>query len=407
MVEYLPEYRSLSNDKRYTLVFGGRGSAKSFHVACWAIEHLYNVNERGLFLRYTMASAKLSIIPEFEKNTEALGVSKAYTTVDKTIKNVYSNSSLTFAGIKTSSGNQTANLKSLAGISFCIFDEAEEIPDLETFDKIDNSIRIKGTQNRIFLVFNTPHIHHWIYKEFFRKKREDVEYIWTNYTCNIANLNQSFIDKANRIKLENPRKYSRIYLGEWGRSEDLVFPKGYKLYTTEEEPTSHDSQVIFGGDFGYTHDPNVFVRTQLVGNKLYLREIFRERGLADPESLAQRIHETGYANEISVWDKSGKASIAGIKRKNVRAYPSATAKMQSSVYQGLSYLQGFDILIHEDSVYLQKEWETYQWAKNGDEFVRNSKDELIPSQAEYDEGMVKDHGIDAVRYARVKFAKWD
>ena len=63
-------------------------------------------------------------------------------------------STILFRGIRTSSGDQSANLKSLSGVTTWILDEAEELMDEETFDKINLSIRQKGKQNRVILLLN-------------------------------------------------------------------------------------------------------------------------------------------------------------------------------------------------------------------------------------------------------------
>ena len=51
-----------------------------------------------------------------------------------------------FSGIKTASGDQTAKLKSISGINTFVLDEAEELMDEESFDKIDYSIRSKDAR---------------------------------------------------------------------------------------------------------------------------------------------------------------------------------------------------------------------------------------------------------------------
>ena len=51
-----------------------------------------------------------------------------------------------FRGIKTSSGNQTAKLKSIQGITTFVCDEAEEWTNEEEFDKIMLSIRLGGLE---------------------------------------------------------------------------------------------------------------------------------------------------------------------------------------------------------------------------------------------------------------------
>jgi phage terminase large subunit len=82
------------------------------------------------------------------------------------ITNKESGSEIIFRGIKSSSGDQTANLKSLQGVTTWILDEAEELTDEKTFDKINLSIRQKGIQNRVILIHQSNK-EHWIYKRFF------------------------------------------------------------------------------------------------------------------------------------------------------------------------------------------------------------------------------------------------
>lgn len=399
----LPQYKRLDNDKRYTIVTGGRGSGKSFHVAVWCLVQTYQRDQVILYTRYTLVSAHDSIIPEFVDKIELLGLEGVFYVTKTKIINKYTGSYIIFRGIKTSSGNQTAKLKSIAGLTCWILDEAEELPNKMIFDKIDDSIRTKGATNKVMLVLNPTDKQHWIYKNFFRSKKKSVEYIHTTYLDNESNLDKSFIAKAENAKVNNPTFYANNYLGKWGNVQDLVFPKGYTTYSDEEEPTEELDKVVYGGDFGYTHDPSVLVRTHVVGNKLYLREIFRQTGL-DPVALAEKIVKLGLQEAIQVWDSSDKGSISVLKRNGIRAF--GAKKGAYSVYPQLEYLQRFEVFIHEDSKLLQAEWERYKWSKDeSNEYVRNNKGHLIPLEDEEKE--IKDHGIDAVRYARTRFARWD
>ena len=74
---------------------------------------------------------------------------------------------IVFKGIKTSSGNQTAKLKSLKNFSCFILDEAEEENDEASFDKINLSIRAKDVENIVIIILNPTTKQHWIYKRFF------------------------------------------------------------------------------------------------------------------------------------------------------------------------------------------------------------------------------------------------
>jgi len=157
-------------DSRYFIFTGGRGSGKSFGVA---VGLLYLTAEAGhtiLFTRYTLRSANISIIPEFKEKIELLGFDKMFYITKDEIVNKATGSKILFRGIKTSSGDQTANLKSLQGITTWVMDEAEELVDEDIFDKIDLSVRQKGVGNRIILILNPTTKEHWIYERFFESK---------------------------------------------------------------------------------------------------------------------------------------------------------------------------------------------------------------------------------------------
>jgi phage terminase large subunit-like protein len=206
-------------ETRYVILTGGRGSGKSFGLGTWAKLATYREGTHILFTRYTMDSAKDSIIHEFVEKIDLLKTNDKFKVTNKDVLNEEHNSSIKFRGIKTSSGNQTAKLKSLNGISIWILDEAEELADEETFDKINQSIRLKTHKNLTVLSLNPTHVNHWIFKKFFTKdgkpKRDDTLYIHTDYRDNLKNLNQAYINDAETLKANNLKKYKHQFLGEW------------------------------------------------------------------------------------------------------------------------------------------------------------------------------------------------
>jgi phage terminase large subunit len=64
-----------------------------------------------------VASAGISIIPEFMEKIELMEVAHHFDINKSEITNTETGSDILFRGIKTSSGNQTANLKSLQGVT--------------------------------------------------------------------------------------------------------------------------------------------------------------------------------------------------------------------------------------------------------------------------------------------------
>lgn len=171
-----------------------------------------------------MISAHISIIPEFAEKIDVLNAAEHFEVNKTEIINKQTDSQIIFRGIKTSQGTQTANLKSIAGVTTWICDEAEELPDENTFDKIDLSIRSQKQRNRIIIILNPTHKEHWIYRRFFESRAipegfngivEDTTYIHTSYLDNIKNLSQSFIDYCEKLKINNPFRYQHLIMGGW------------------------------------------------------------------------------------------------------------------------------------------------------------------------------------------------
>lgn len=200
---------------RYAFLTGGRGSGKSFHVALFLLNLTYEPGHVILFTRWTMVSAHLSIIPEFEDKIALLGLADDFDVSATHIRNRRTGSRILFHGIKTSSGNQTARLKSIKGVTTWVLDEAEELVDARTFDTIDLSIRALDLPNRVIMVLNPAAKSHFLYERFARTPRADSLYIHTTWLDNRHNLSPSWIAQAERMRDTNPARYAHIFLGEW------------------------------------------------------------------------------------------------------------------------------------------------------------------------------------------------
>ena len=217
-MKLLAPYKSLFKkkpDKRYFLITGGRGSAKSFHVSLFLVNLTYESGHVVLFTRWTMTSAHISIMPEFLEKIEMLGIEEDFKISQKEIINIKTGSRIVFRGIKTSQGTATANLKSIQGVTTWVLDESEELTEQDIFDRIDLSIRQKDKANRVILVMNPSYKSHWIYQSFIKTKRNDTDYIHTSYEDNIDNLSQSFINQALQTKKQNVERYQHLFQGKW------------------------------------------------------------------------------------------------------------------------------------------------------------------------------------------------
>ncbi|HEY7772121.1 MAG TPA: phage terminase large subunit [Marinagarivorans sp.] len=219
----LPEFGALFHNpplKRYTLLTGGRGSSKSWHIALAMVNLTYLPGHVILYTRWTMVSAHISIIPEFIDKIEQLQAEEDFEINKTEIINKRTGSRIVFRGIKTSQGTATAALKSIAGVTTWVLDEAEELVDHEIFDKIDLSIRSQAQPNRVILAMNPSYKTHWIYQRMIERNDYDVTHVHTTYKINAHNLSQSFLDQAERTRQTNPARYAHQFMGEWLESAE-------------------------------------------------------------------------------------------------------------------------------------------------------------------------------------------
>ena len=219
-VTLLRQYRPLFTVRpawRYAFLTGGRGSGKSWHTSLFLLNLTYEPGHVILFTRWTLVSAALSIIPEFREKIDLMGRGDDFHITAAEIVNKRTGSRILFRGIKTAAGNQTAALKSIQGVTTWVLDEAEELTDETSFDRIDLSIRQKGLPNRVLMVLNPSGFGHFLYKRFVANRRDDTLYVHTTWEDNRHNLSPSFISQAEAMRVTNPGRYAHLFGGEWAR----------------------------------------------------------------------------------------------------------------------------------------------------------------------------------------------
>lgn len=359
------KYKPLfSNDTRFFIITGGRGSAKSFGVGTFASLLSFEEGHKILFTRQTMTSAHLSIIPEFQEKINLIGHPDKFDITKTEIQNKQSGSSIIFKGIKTSSGDQTASLKSLNGVTTWILDEAEELVDEKVFDKINLSIRQKGRQNRVILILNPATKVHWIYKRFFEDTgvnpgfngiNGNVTYIHTDYRDNIKHLDQSFLDEVKQIEINNPFKYKHVVLGGWLERTEGVIITNWQTGDFKEVAPS-----VFGQDFGFSVDPTTLVKTSIdkANKKIYLKLCYYKTKLTTSEIAELNTFHAG--NSLIIADSAEPRLIAELKNKgnNIRG----AVKKPGSLTAGLSRLQDYELIVDTESYEMIKELNNYSWS---------------------------------------------
>lgn len=385
MINLNNKYSLLVSDSRYFIISGGRGSGKSYSVNSFLLMLTYEVGHIILFTRYTLTSAHISIIPEFIDKIETQDLHHDFSITKDEIINLRTGSKIIFRGIKTSSGTQTANLKSISGVTTWVLDEAEELVDESIFDKIDLSIRHQQKQNRVILILNPTTKEHFIYNRFYESKgiaegsnliNGDTSYIHTTYIDNKENLSESFINQIELTKQNNPKKFQHVILGGWlDKAEGVVFTNwSFGTFNPDNLQTS------FGQDFGFSIDPTTLIEVAIDKNKkkIYLFEHLYKPKLTTSEISI--INKRICGDKLIIADSAEPRLIAEMQNNGCNI--KATEKGAGSISAGLALMQDYELVVEPSSTNIAKELNNYIYS--------DKKSGLVIDNF--------NHAIDAIRY---------
>jgi len=369
-LDFSPKYEPLferleeDNDIDTFILTGGRFSAKSFTTSVFSATALKDHQYKILCTRYTLTSAKDSIIPEFLGGIDALNVSHEFEANNDRVKHI-NGGEIVFKGMKTSSGNQTAALKSLKGFNCLILDEAEEAPDRKDFEKIQLSIRHPNKPNLTILILNPATKEHWIHTKYFEEKgiqggyngvKDNVCYIHTSYLDCLEHVPKNIIEEFDRMKIRRPLEYNNVVLGGWlDKAEGVVF--------TNWSDGVFDTSLpyVYGLDFGFSPDPTAMVKVA-VDEKLkciYVQEEIYKTDLstkAIEDIVKDRILER---TDLVVADCAEKRLISDLKNTGINI--TKCKKGAGSIKKGIKDILSYSVIVCGESVNLRKELNNYVW----------------------------------------------
>lgn len=400
---YEPLFELLENQHRQVdtvVITGGRNSQKSFATGLFSCvstkDYAYNV----LYTRYTLVSADDSIIPEFIEKIDLLDASDKFHVTKGRIEG-YNNSKIVFKGIKTSAGNQTASLKSLKGFNLFILEEAEEMPDFDSWDKIKKSIRSKDKRNLSIIILNPTTSAHWIYDEFFESKgiqggfngvKDNVMYIHTTYLDLERNIiaDEIFNDFEDKrlayeewLKLPDSEKeysplkkkatyYKYVILGGWlPKAEGVIF-ENWRL--GEFVDTGY---TRFGSDYGFANDPSTLIEVSVDSKamKIYAKEHLYKAKLKTKDLADIYINICGYGNKI-IADSAEPRLISELS-EDYHLNIHGAIKGPDSIKMGIAKLLEYELIIDHSSLNLQKELNNYRWSDKKSETPVDAYNHLI------------------------------
>lgn len=399
-------YKDLfTTDARYIHLWGGRGRGGS-HTATDFFLFKQSQPEyfRGYFMREIHKDVRDSLWRDYKDRLEDSGADeKDYGLVEHTMSTVCFSTGNTISsrGFKKSSGKSTAKMKSLAGATHVLIEEAEEISE-EDFMQLDDSLRTVKGKVQIILLFNPPSKDHWIIRRWYNltevpgvegyyiatpKTNNNLLSVFSTYLDNRKNIDDT--TAANFEAYGNPDSstfneehyYSVVkgYVSEGKRGRIFKNWKPISLKEFRELPYPS----YFGFDFGYSEDPNGCIEVKIHRNKLYLHEILYEKGLTNPQ-IAKKLKLKGVGKRPIVADSAEPKSIKELQLEGLNVL--SAMKGPDSINAGIKLLKSFEIHYTEVSENLAKEYQNYSWELDGDK---------VPTDTPEDEF---NHLIDPTRY---------
>lgn len=406
--KYQPLFQLLKPDNQFkdvdtVLISGGRDSSKTFSGGSACVLGAADWNHRILYTRYTMSSTDNSITAALENRMEMLGLLDEFVYANHDYHHKTSKGKISITGHKTSSGNQSAKLKSLEDYSMFVTDEGEELPSYEDWKKIKLSIRAKDVQCLNIIIFNPPTKKHWLYPQFYEGVQEgfngvigNVMYIHTTYLDNgkenIAPQNWNEYERLREVYeyylsvptsereqlstkiIREYKEYKNVILGSFrDTAEGVIFN-----YTIGDFPSDNAGLVFIGADQGFTH-PTAFIKicVDRKNKKLYAKELFYKTNQVTSQIFDEVKEQCGHTR---IWcDSAVPMFIADLKRKGLNIYSCKKPKINDSINAILDY----ELIVDKNSLNLQTELDNYSWS---------SKDKEVPID-EFN------HAIDAMRYA--------
>lgn len=391
---YEPLFR---NQKRYTILMGGRGAGRSTVASQYANSNLISDEYfRCAIMRYILGDVRNSIYREIIDRAEETEIIGDLAVNDSLMSIKYGGNSINAVGFKKSSSDQRSKLKSLANYNCVIIEEADEIPE-EDFMQLDDSLRTLKGDIRIILLLNPPPKTHWIIERWFNLEEsgikdfyipklkpelaKDTTFIYTNYKDNLANLDPQSVTNYIRYEKTKPEHFYNMIAGYVPETVKGKIYKGWELI----DSVPHEARLErYGLDFGYSNDPTAIVAVYRYNGGIILDEVAYQTGMRNSHIMATL---KNVDSAVTIADSSEPKSIDEIKLGGFTVLPSE--KGRDSINKGIDTVQDERISVTKRSKHIWKEYNNYAWMEDKEGDIINK-----PKPG-------YDHAMDAIRYAIV------
>ena len=214
-----PYFKPIIRKARYKVLYGGRGSGKSYFLAELAVEVSRRIGTVILCAREFQGSLDDSVYQLLIETIERLGYADEFDILKSTITHKGTGAKFVLYGIK----NNVTKIKSIQGVGVCWVEEAEAVTK-NSWDVLIPSIR--GDKNaEIWISFNPKNILDDTYQRFIVHPPKDSIVLKANYDINPHFADTPLLADMLECKERDEDLYRHIWLGEPVADSELAIIK--------------------------------------------------------------------------------------------------------------------------------------------------------------------------------------
>jgi phage terminase large subunit len=363
--------------KRYIGLHGGRGSGKSQFAAEVTVLKM-NQGIDCLCGREIQESIKDSSKKLVESKIAQFGLAELFHITDAEIRHRRTGASCVFKGLLH---HTVESLKSIEGVGWCWIEEAHTISQ-KSLDILRPTIRAPGSQ--MCFTWNPTKESDPVDVFFRQNPPESSLVIEANW-----NDNPWFPEELRADMEEDRARDHEKFLHIWeGKYQTLSEARIFRNFRVGELTPPPRTIWRLGVDFGFAVDPTAALRCCLIDDRtLYIdHEVYEPN--VPTEALPALI---GRIPESNLWpataDSARPETIDYLRRHGFPKLRGAT-KGKGSVEDGISFLQGLDIVINPRCPNTIREFGSYAYR------IDKRTAEILPEPED-----ANNHAIDALRYA--------
>lgn len=378
----LPEWAEpIFDDKtRYIVVYGGRGSGKSYGVADALLVASYMKKVKIICGREVLDSIKDSVHATLKGRIEALGLLDKFRITRDSIICKRNESEFIFKGLE---GN-IDNIKSIPDINYLWIEEAASL-SYNSWSVITPTIRAENS--KIIITFNPKYKTDCIYQEFIVKQyNKNVFLKKLSYRDNPFHSNTSEEERLKDLQTKTPEQYQNIWEGSViENSQAQVF---YNKWIVDNFKEDENPYCYYGLDFGFSQDETAAVRCYIKDNKLFITHEAYKKEL-DIDQIGKYCEQRlpGFDKSLIIADSAMPATISFLKKQGYII--KGAFKGKGSVEDGIAYMRSFEkIVIHPRCENAIREFELYSYK------IDKHSNDVTPNIID-----AYNHIIDATRYA--------